>query len=305
MFRTSFAPRTTSAHGPGGAHRRRSLRGVVLAAVAVATLLPATPARAATGQWITSCNYSHSLRDDPIVSPGQPGAAHLHDFIGAVAVDADAAVVDLRGGGTTCAMPDDTSAYWVPALYEDGERVLPTATRRHALFYYRHAGLRSDTVLRTIPDGLKVIVGNSRAASPEENEGLASGRIFWKCGPGSGTHLPSPPSQCSSGVMVLSFMFPNCWDGVHLDSRDHASHLAYPSGGRCPGSHPVAIPRIVAYIRYRVGTDPIGKIRLSSGPRFTAHMDFWNAWRPEALRWLVDNCLNAAEDCGTNPSVPV
>jgi len=292
----------SSAASGGRATARRSL---VLALVTLAgVLLPAPAARAATGQWITTCNYSHSLRDDPIVSPGRAGASHMHDFIGAAAADADATVRGLQAGGTTCVMRGDTSAYWVPALYEGGERVLPTATSKHALFYYRHAGVQASTVLRTIPDGLKIIVGTSNATSISGNDGLRTGRIFWKCGPGSGTHLSSPPSQCSSGVMVISFMFPSCWDGKNLDSPDHKSHMAYPSGGRCPASHPVAIPRLVAYVRYPIGSGPIGTISLASGEHYTAHMDFWNGWRPAALEWLVNNCLNAARDCGVNPSVP-
>ena len=30
--------------------------------------------------FVTRCNFSHRNMDDPIVFPGQPGAAHSHDF---------------------------------------------------------------------------------------------------------------------------------------------------------------------------------------------------------------------------------
>lgn len=274
--------------------------GVVLGVVVLTSL----EAEAANPGWITSCNYSQSSSDDPIVFPGQAGAAHLHDFIGARTTDAFSSVLSLRSGLTNCAMPGDTSGYWVPALYKNGTRVLPKATSKNALLYYRRAGVKDGVVVPTIPDGLKIIVGNGHAESPAENEGIAKGRIIFKCGPGSGTDLPAPPAQCDSGIMVVSYKFPNCWDGARLDSPDHKSHMAYPSGSSCPATHPVAIPRLEAFVRYLVGVQPIGTVTMSSGPYYTAHMDFWNAWRPATLGWLVANCINAGKDCGKNPAVP-
>jgi len=252
--------------------------------------------------WIVSCNYSHSLNDDPIVFPGQPGAAHLHDFVGASTTDRSSTAASLQAGGTTCAISADTSAYWVPALYEDGVRVLPAATSKNALFYYRRKGAPSGTIVQPFPRGLKIIIGNAHAKSPQENPQLGTDIIF-KCGPGSTTDLPAPPTQCASGIMVMSLRFPNCWDGVNLDSPDHRSHMAYPAGSRCPKSHPVVLPRIESFFRYKVGTGPIGKITLSSGPYYTAHQDFFNAWDPAVLQALVTDCLNAQVNCGTNPSL--
>jgi len=259
-------------------------------------------ALAASPGWIVSCNYSHSLKDDPIVFPRLPGAAHLHDFVGGKTTNAFSTAASLRAGGTTCAMPSDASAYWVPALYEDGVRVLPAGTSKHALFYYRRKGAPTGTMVQPFPDGLMMLIGNMHAKSPAENPQLGRDIIF-KCGPGSTTDLPAPPTQCASGIMVMSLRFPNCWDGVHLDSPDHKSHMAYPVSGRCPKSHPVVLPRIESFFRYNVGTGPIGKITLSSGPYYTAHQDFFNAWDPAVLQKLVTNCMNAQVDCGTNPSV--
>jgi hypothetical protein len=252
--------------------------------------------------WIVSCNYSHSLSDDPIVFPGQPGMSHFHDFVGALSTDAFSTPVSLRAGGTACTMSADSSAYWVPALYEDGVRLLPNATKNDALFYYRGKGVSSGTTFQTIPDGLMIIVGNAHATSPAENPQLGTDIIF-KCGPGSNVELSAPPAQCDSGILVLSLRFPNCWDGVNLDSADHRSHMAYPENGSCPSSHPVVLPRIESFFRYQVGTDPIGTITLASGPYYTAHQDFFNAWDPAALSELVDKCINAGKDCGRNPAV--
>lgn len=276
----------------------------VFAAPALETLtgVEQESAMAASPGWIVSCNYSHSLNDDPIVSPGKPGAAHLHDFVGGVTSDAFSTSTSLRAGRTTCAMPADSSSYWVPALYENGVRVLPTGTSKHALFYYRRKGAPSGTMVQPFPLGLKMIIGNAHAKSPQENPQLGRDIIF-KCGPGSTTDLPAPPTQCASGILVMSLRFPNCWDGKNLDSADHRSHMAYPVNSRCPASHPVVLPRIESFFRYNVGKGPIGTITLASGPYYTAHQDFFNAWDPAVLQTLVTNCMNAQVDCGTNPSI--
>jgi hypothetical protein len=196
---------------------------LVLVAVLAVALLAAVVGSvyADSPGWITSCNYSHSNNSDPIVFPGQPGVAHLHDFIGAKSTNAFSTFASLRAGGTTCVQQGDTSAYWSPAVYKNGVRVLPTATSKDALFYYRRKGAPGGTVVKPFPNGLRMIAGNAHATSPAQNPGLGNGRIIFKCGPGSGTNLPHPPSQCSSGVMVISLQFPNCWDGKNLDSPDH------------------------------------------------------------------------------------
>lgn len=260
------------------------------------------PARAAAPGWIVSCQYSHSLPDDPIVAFRQPGASHMHDFVGARVTDAFSTATALVAGGTTCAMPGDKSAYWVPALFKNGVRVLPQGTSKHALFYYRRKGAPTGVNVQPFPLGLRMIIGNARATSPTENPQLGRDIIF-KCGPGSTTDLPAPPTQCSSGILVMSLRFPNCWDGRNLDSADHKSHMAYPAGSRCPASHPVVLPRIESFFRYNVGTGPIGTITLASGPYYTAHQDFFNAWDPAVLQRLVTSCMNAMRDCGTNPTV--
>src|SRR5688572_7983793 len=255
--------------------------------------------------WIVSCTFSHSLPDDPIVAFRQPGASHLHDFVGARTTDAFSTFTSLRTGGTTCAVPGDKSSYWVPALYEDGVQIVPQSNSGNNVFYYRRIGAPPGTVVQPIPAGLRIIIGNARAMSPQENPGLGTTIVF-NCRPAEqGTSpLPAPPTQCASDIMVISFMFPNCWDGVNLDSADHRSHMSYPVSGRCPASHPVELPRLEAFFRYIVGPGPIGTITLASGPYYTAHQDFFNGWHPNAIQALVTNCINAGIDCGENPPLP-
>lgn len=279
----------------------RRLVAVLAAALSVALLVG--PAQAANPGWIVSCNYSHSSNDDPIVFPGQPGAAHLHDFLGATSTNAASTGASLQAGGTTCVVAGDHAAYWSPAAYRNGLRILPNATARDGLFYYRRIGAPTGVTVQPFPVGLKMIVGNAAARSAAENPRIASGDIVFKCGPGSTTNLMQPPTSCSSGVMVVSYRFPNCWNGRDLDSPDHISHMAYPSGGRCPSTHPVVLPRVESFLRYPVPTSgQIGEVTFSSGPYYTAHQDFMNGWIAADLQSLVTRCINGGRDCGTNPS---
>ena len=286
--------------------KKRILAGFITLGLAAAGFLN-SPAQAAQPGWITSCAYTHTLADDPIVFPGQPGVSHLHDFLGARSTNAFSTFDSLRAGGTACATQGDFSGYWVPALTSarDGVVVPSAGQDRDGLFYYRK--VVSQTI-HPFPDGFKMILGNSHATSASTNPGFAGGHIYFKCGPGGGTHLATPPTSCGSGsFLVLVFTFPNC-DAVNpdgspvIDSADHISHLSYPAGSVCPAAHPYALPRIQAFIRYSRETGTFGAISLASGPYYTAHADFFNAWDPVLFGRLAARCLNGGTDCGVNPT---
>src|SRR5262245_12442502 len=65
-----------------------------------------------TGLLVSVCKFPHRSNDDPIVFPGQTGAAHTHDFFGNRSVDANSTVESLMGEPTSCAAAGDTAAYW-------------------------------------------------------------------------------------------------------------------------------------------------------------------------------------------------
>jgi hypothetical protein len=72
--------------------------------------------------------------------------------------------------------------------------------------------------------------------------------------------------------------------------------MAYSVRGRCPSSHPVAVPAITVLFRYpSLGGEGFS---LASGGQLSGHADFMNAWKPSALKKLVDECLNALVHCG-------
>jgi hypothetical protein len=59
---------------------RKSWLVIILGALLIFEILPS--AHAAGQTFFTDCLPSHRAPDDPIAYPKQPGASHLHDFIG-------------------------------------------------------------------------------------------------------------------------------------------------------------------------------------------------------------------------------
>ncbi|MFB3739890.1 MAG: DUF1996 domain-containing protein, partial [Candidatus Velamenicoccus archaeovorus] len=145
---------------PVPARTAHPLRGaapalVVATLVVAASLLLPAAARAAPGggQFVIRCPHSHANMDDPIVFPGKPGASHLHDYYGNRSVNAFSTMSSMLVADTTCRVPSDTAGYWVPALYVNGQRVVPPVTR-----VYYIGGPNED--VETFPPGLEMIGGN-------------------------------------------------------------------------------------------------------------------------------------------------
>jgi Domain of unknown function (DUF1996) len=59
--------------------------------------------------------------------------------------------------------------------------------------------------------------------------------------------------------------------------------MAYSVAGRCPASHPIAVPTIILILLY---PEVPARAELSSG-RFATHADFMNGWDQTALASLV------------------
>ena len=81
---------------------------------------------------------------------------------------------------------------------------------------------------------------------------------------------------------------------------DHKSHMAYATrlgGGRrgCPRLHPVPVPELTIAIVFPVRSG--SGVRLSSGPFYTLHADYFNAWNQTVLKNLTQNCIRANRDC--------
>ncbi|MGH2704552.1 MAG: DUF1996 domain-containing protein [Actinomycetota bacterium] len=245
------------------------------------------------------CEYSHSLKDDPIVFPGQAGASHLHDFFSARSTDANTTTESLMRDRTTCSDPLDLSAYWMPAVY-DVKGNQETAMVIDA--YYTLGGKHPP--IKRYPLGLRMIAGDAKSTSPQPLD-----RVLYRCADNRGgqTQNTSTVPTCDNGWNLIALVkFPDCWDGKNLDSADHKSHMTYsggsPRGGPdCPSSHPVPLPELVFNARFGKGS--INSYQggpgttLASGSPLSLHADFWNAWDPARQQFLVDACLNGTKNC--------
>jgi hypothetical protein len=236
------------------------------------------------GRFHVECRFSHSAPDDPIVFPGEPGASHQHDFFGATATDAHSDVDALLAGDTTCDTRADTAAYWAPSLYDGDDRLRPISSTA----YYRAAPGVDPSDVEPFPTGLMMIGGDSTSTEAQDPE-----VVGWACTVEARPQV-SPP-DCRGGVL-MQIVFPDCWDGEHLDSADHVSHVARSTASGCPGSHPVAMPQLEFHVNYPL-PDDLSDLRLASGSLLTGHADFVNAWQPDKLAREVDYCIHADAYC--------
>ena len=262
----------------------------------VAKVTPADPARhtgpqGRVGQFVVGCKYSHSDTADPIVHRGMAGMSHRHDFYGFTKTDENTTAPDMVGGATTCDKTVDTAAYWQPTLYDHGKAVVPDKLNA----YYRAAPGIDPKDVHTMPLGLAMLAGNQMATTPQPGD--ATG---WTCGIRS-TLSDDPPECPESAPLHLVLTFPDCWDGKHVDSKDHTSHVAYSVDGACPRTHPVSIPQLATSIAFPI-SGPGHDLKLASGNIYSAHGDFLNGWSPAGLKRELDHCLRRGAICdlGTN-----
>jgi hypothetical protein len=272
-----------------------------------------------TGAFRTHCLETHVAQDDPLVHPGQPGAAHEHVFLGNGTVDAFTTSESLLeatetrcDGGTL-----NRSGYWVPSLRDgSGNRL----KYEEPLIYYKTGYHLPPESLVPPPAGLQMIAGHAAATEPQDVTVTKFRCSGWSTrapqfDPGDPLDHVNTIPDCEIGdIMEIRLVFPQCWDGVNLTSDDLQRHMAYPSQatapvpgtGSCPDSHPVAIPEISYNFEvvvtsetgppsaWRFVTDPQG---APGGTSF--HGDWMNGWNDDVMQTVVERCLNAKRDCGT------
>ncbi len=248
------------------------------------------------GQFRAACQYSHFAYDDPIIYPGQPGRSHLHMFFGNTETDAYSTTDSLvnSGGGTCNGFELNRSAYWTPALLDGrGNAIVPDMI----ILYYKS---KEPHNVQRMPQGLKMVSGNTSAESFTADDFL-----YWSCGESGFSYNKSNRiPNCGGDTVNATVTFPQCWDGVNMDSADHRSHMALVSPHKpCPSSHPVRLPQI-SILMYFPGGDT-SSWHLSSdrsggfntGPGATLHADWWGGWNDEAMDLWTDGCMKAARNC--------
>lgn len=282
-----------------GAVAQLALVGVLACVILATTLIAGAVRRSdavsgfqhvvqgSVAQFVVRCAFSHAAMDDPIVFPGDPGASHRHDFFGNRGTNAYSTPDSMLGADTSCQQALDTAAYWAPSLFDHGAPVSPQG----ADVYYRPGPQIDPTTVVPYPHGLVMISGNHMATAPQSTR-----FVGWACGSGGDPQVEVPVCP-EDAPLRLKVVFPDCWNGVDLDSADHRSHMAASVGGHCPSSHPVAVPQLQLTVRYPVWGEG-HSLTLASGSLYSGHADFVNAWDQAELTRQVQLCLGRDLVCG-------
>jgi uncharacterized protein YjdB len=257
------------------------------------------------GSFRTLCSPVKYDFIDPIVYPGQPNASHLHTFFGNAAITAYTTPASLVASGNSSCLGGtlNRSAYWVPSLFDTRTGVVQVPS--DGVFYYKTGYNMRPTDITPPPTGLRMIAGNKSATGTQQY-------VSWVCVNGNAAESAFVPN-CSAGDSArLVIIFPQCWDGVNLDSPDHKSHMSYPvyrnppQNSSCPSSHPIAIPEITEHFDYlvtnasdqnywRLSSDMYS---LSTRGGASGHADWMNGWDEATMASIVNECLKKARDCG-------
>ncbi|KAK5308817.1 hypothetical protein LTR70_010789, partial [Exophiala xenobiotica] len=106
--------------------------------------------------------------------------------------------------------------------------------------------------------------------------------------------------SCSVGLR-LELMFPSCWDGLHRDSSDHRSHVAFPSlvqDGVCPDGYPWRLPTLLYEVSWQttVFANHSGSFVLANGDPtgLSYHGDFMSGWDPALLQSAGEQCTDSS-----------
>ena len=248
------------------------------------------------------CEFSHMSYDDPIVSPGAPGG-HLHTFFGNTGTNAKSTAQSIATtGNSTCAGGTaNRTSYWFPTIIDtkDGTPLKPNGS----LIYYK-TGYHyvTSSSIKPFPAGLRMVAGNS-ASTGVQDVGITGFTCFKP--DGTWTSSQAIPTECPAGSTVtIGVAFPQCWDGVNLDSPDHKSHMAYAVYG-CPATHPVPLTGITFNINYSVTeTNATSRWRMSSDNYdkslpggYSSHADWFNGWNTDILATWTTRCITSSMDC--------
>lgn len=307
-------------------------------------LIPSCLGFAYIGQ---SCSQLVLDRIDPLAQPGSVPAAHQALFVGGnglnATMPADSTTTPADSSTcSTCQYSDDFSNYWFPTLYFRGkngsykrvkQRLVPKRPEQAGaegavgVWYFNTLDTNRISVF---PQGFRMRHGNPTARS--RDEAIRFANITYSCLNKQDRNIYSGPelrnfpiTYCEGGVMTTVY-FPECWDGKNLDSPDHSSHMANPSGTRveyggiCPSTHPVVVPLLMMETRWDTtefnqgaredwveGRQPF---MWSNGDQqgYSLYADFVFGWKGDSLKnaFAAPNCPDHTprhSNCGNLPTI--
>jgi hypothetical protein len=260
------------------------------------------------------CEPLVHVRLDPIIHAQRPAVSqHVHTVTGARSFgplvnddsDFDPALQ------TTCNVAQDMSMYWAPSLYyRDPRTKVMTIVATSHTHYYTGIGdgyIKRGHKLHVFPRGLRYIMGDNSDRTPS----LGPDRASWHClvdHPGEKSLFLSdpkyaglPPRTARDGRECVSwqanFKFPNCWDGVSLDSPDHKAHMAYMLDfSACPKSHPILVPQLLFQVEIHLDDIPktarSSDFVLANGDATMAsfHADYISGVDETAFKGFMESC---------------
>ncbi|QDS68580.1 hypothetical protein FKW77_000587 [Venturia effusa] len=281
--------------------------------------------------------FDGAYRIDPIDTPGT-AAKHAHLIHGGLNFDMSTSFEDLRASScSSCQVPEDKSAYWVPSLHfyhDDGTFEAVPQIGGLAVYYFFRSGFDNKPVT-PFPPGFRMIAGNSKlrdfpwpVPDPEtsfwnetdfDQRALRQKALGFNC-----LHYDNPPNEdtlfrhflpekeflentCYSGIRI-EVAFPSCWNGKDVDSPDHKSHVAYPNfvqSGNCPEEYPIRLPTLLYEIIFdtQINKGKAGKYVFSNGDTtgFGNHGDFYSGWDPAFLQQAIEQCNDSFADISKCP----
>ncbi|KAL2179084.1 uncharacterized protein P884DRAFT_276164 [Thermothelomyces heterothallicus CBS 202.75] len=232
--------------------------------------------------WRMECRGRVALaRLDPLIDPGVP-SKHAHAIHGSSGFGASATYEDLRNADcTSCAVVEDMSAYWAPAVYfrhANGSYQEVLQDGGMLAYYFLNPDLKDPSKgIKAFPNNFRMVAGDTNRRNysvggldvkmpdpPKSNWAslgqtsqvdLAQRAIGFNCLNYATDPEPSlyrhylPDKQfldekCKDGVR-FELSFPSCWNGKDISSPDQKSHVAYPDtvlNGNCPEGFDVKLP---------------------------------------------------------------
>ncbi|KAI3097075.1 hypothetical protein CBS147333_9404 [Penicillium roqueforti] len=274
--------------------------------------------------WRLPCRGRTGLaRLDPLVDPGTVSShAHAVHGGGSFGMSSDEASL-LESDCTSCAVTQDKSAYWVPALYfmhTNGSAEVVDEVGGMLAYYLLYGEnvtafpsnfrmLAGDPYQRNftwpVPDPPKSDWSGAQASQAA----LRQKALGFNCLDYSATaeaslyrhFLPNKTyldEHCTDGVR-FELMFPSCWNGKDVDSTDHKSHVAYPSlvmDGTCPEGFETRLVSLFYETIWNTYAfkDVDGYFALANGDPtgYGYHGDFMQAWDDGILQQAIDTCTS-------------